>query len=92
MMTDLRDLPERSVMDTDLCVIGGGAAGITIARNLSGGRLRVVLAESGGFNLDPAVQSLYKGQNMGGAYGADLDACRSRYFGGSTNCCSRASS
>lgn len=86
MITDMRTLPERSIMQTDLCVIGGGAAGIAIARDLSGSRLRVVLAESGGFNLDPAVQSLYKGQSTGEPYGADLDACRLRYFGGSTNC------
>ena len=86
MMNDLRALPAHSILDTDVCVIGGGAAGIAIARELSGSRLRVVLAESGGFDHDPAVQALYKGENTGEAYGADLDACRSRYFGGSTNC------
>jgi choline dehydrogenase-like flavoprotein len=86
MMIDLRTLPEHSIMETDLCVIGGGAAGISIARALSGSRLRVVLAESGGLDPDPTVQSLYSGQSTGEAYGADLDACRSRYFGGSTNC------
>jgi choline dehydrogenase-like flavoprotein len=86
VITDLRALPSHSIFDTDLCVIGGGAAGVAIAHDLSGSGLRVVLAESGGFEHDPAVQSLYKGENRGGAYGADLDACRSRYFGGSTNC------
>jgi choline dehydrogenase-like flavoprotein len=86
MITDLRSLPEHSILQTDLCVIGGGAAGIAIARDLSGSRLRVVLAESGGLNPDPIVQSLYKGRSTGESYGADLDACRSRYFGGSTNC------
>jgi choline dehydrogenase-like flavoprotein len=86
VITDLRTLPGHSILETDLCVIGAGAAGIAIARDLSGSRLRVVLAESGGFNLDPAVQSLYAGQSTGEPYGAGLDACRSRYFGGSTNC------
>jgi choline dehydrogenase-like flavoprotein len=86
VITDLRTLPVHSILETDLCVIGAGAAGIAIARDLSGSGLRVLLAESGGFNLDPAVQSLYKGQSTGEAYAADLDACRSRYFGGSTNC------
>jgi choline dehydrogenase-like flavoprotein len=86
MMTDMRILPEHSILETDVCVIGGGAAGIAIARELSGSQLRIVLAESGGFNQDPSVQALYQGQSIGEAYGAELDECRSRYFGGSTNC------
>lgn len=86
MITDMRLLPDHSILETDLCVIGGGAAGIAIARGLSGSRLRVLLAESGDFDPDPSVQSLYQGQSVGEAYGAELDACRSRYFGGSTNC------
>jgi choline dehydrogenase-like flavoprotein len=86
MITDMRSLPNHSLLETDLCVIGGGAAGIAMARELSGSHLRVVLAESGDFDRDPSTQSLYEGQSIGEAYGAGLDECRARYFGGSTNC------
>lgn len=86
MITDMRLVGDRSALEADLCIIGGGAAGIAIAREMSRTRMRVVLAESGGFHPDSSVQSLYEGENIGQAYGASLDACRSRYFGGSTNC------
>lgn len=86
MIADLRHLENLSIIETDLCVVGGGAAGISIAHALSGTQIRILLVESGDFNSDPAVQSLYEGDVTGEAYAATLDTCRSRYFGGSTNC------
>ena len=69
----------------DLCIVGGGAAGIAMARHFAGSKLRVVLLESGGYKYDPALQALYEGQNTGMPY-FDLHSCRTRQFGGSTNC------
>jgi len=45
----------------------------------------VTLLESGGRADDAATQSLYRGASMAQKY-FQLDAARSRYFGGSTNC------
>lgn len=67
-----------------MCVVGGGAAGITVALELEGSGLRVVLLESGGFEPDGRTQSLYEGAVEGQAY-LRLDACRLRYLGGTTN-------
>jgi choline dehydrogenase-like flavoprotein len=64
--------------------VGAGAAGITLAHELSGTSSKVLLVESGGFELDPRTQSLYAGQNVGAPYFL-LDACRLRFFGGTTN-------
>ncbi len=72
-------------METDVCVIGAGAAGLTLARELAGAPFRVALLESGGFDPDPPTQALYRGRVHGRRY-FTLDACRSRQFGGSTNC------
>ncbi|MCW5800881.1 MAG: GMC family oxidoreductase [Deltaproteobacteria bacterium] len=41
-------------LDADVCIVGSGAAGLTLARELSGGALRVCVLESGGRR--PAVQ------------------------------------
>jgi len=68
----------------DVCIIGGGAAGITLARALIPSNLKVCLLESGRFRLDPRTQDLYRGESVGLPYGA-LDETRFRYFGGSTN-------
>lgn len=85
MIFDARSVPLNTVLDADLCIVGGGAAGITIARELAGSSLKVVLLESGGETVDPVTQSLYRGEVVGQHY-ERLDANRSRFLGGSTNC------
>lgn len=67
----------------DVAIAGGGAAGITIARELRGHGLRVALLESGGLDYDPRTQQLYAGTVSGSPYA--LEAARLRYFGGTTN-------
>lgn len=84
MISDFKTLKNGTNLDADLCIVGAGAAGITIAREFIGRRLRVCVVESGGLEFDDATQSLYEGKNVGVPY-YNLDACRLRYFGGTTN-------
>lgn len=84
MIEDARSLANGAVIEADLCVVGGGAAGITIAEALEGSGLSVVLLESGGIGGEEATTDLSRGQRSGEPY-LPLDACRLRYFGGSTN-------
>ena len=83
MIIDFRNLADHSVIEADLCIIGAGAAGITLAREFLNSRLRVVVIESGGFEPDSDTQSLYRGDNVGLKY-YPLEACRLRFFGGTT--------
>ncbi|MEQ8268760.1 MAG: GMC family oxidoreductase [Parvibaculum sp.] len=83
MFIDGRSLPEGTVVETDLAIIGAGAAGITIARELAGSGISVTLLESGGFEFDAETQDLYEGEMGGVDY--PLTSSRLRYFGGSTN-------
>lgn len=71
-------------LDADICIVGAGAAGMTLAMNLADSRQRVLLLESGGLDIDGATQALYRGANRGLPY-YDLTACRLRYLGGTTN-------
>lgn len=84
MFIDGRRIASGAVLDTDVAIVGGGAAGITIARRLAGARRNVCLIESGGFEPDDDVQSLYEGSTSGVTYPA-LDSMRARYLGGTTN-------
>jgi choline dehydrogenase-like flavoprotein len=84
MLADARDVPRDSELAADICVIGAGAAGITLSRKLIDSRLRVVVLESGALDYDAETQALYKGQSTGLPY-FPLDSARLRYFGGSTN-------
>lgn len=83
MFIDGRSVPEGTVVETDLAIIGAGPAGISIARELAGSGISVTLLESGGFEFDADTQDLYEGEMDGVDY--PLTSSRLRYFGGSTN-------
>ena len=84
MFIDFRTVNNGKTITSDLCIIGAGAAGITIARELTKGKQRVCIVESGGFDFSPETQALYDGENIGLPY-FDLNTCRLRFLGGTTN-------
>ncbi len=85
MFIDARGVNDNITVSADLCIIGGGAAGIAIAREFIGKPVQVILLESGGITPDAATQSLYAGENIGlSCVGPEVS--RSRFLGGSTNC------
>jgi len=90
MLVDARTLLEETLVESEVCIIGAGAAGITIAREFAGQPYRVCLLESGGLDFDEVTQSLYTGENVGVPY-FPLNHSRAHYLGGSTNlwggCC-----
>ena len=83
MFTDARTLPDQTGLEADLAIIGGGVAGITLARTLAGSGISVCVVEAGGMEPDAEVQSLYTGENTGIDYSPS--ASRLRFFGGSSN-------
>lgn len=84
MIIDARTLAHGQTIDADICIVGAGIAGITLARELAGRQLRVCVLESGGFEAEGETQSLYQGENLGFPY-YPLDTARGRQFGGSSN-------
>jgi len=84
MILDARSLPAEETIETDICIVGAGTAGITLARELIGQDFKVCLLESGGRETDQATQALYQGENVGLPY-YELDTARARYYGGSSN-------
>ncbi|HBY96448.1 MAG: GMC family oxidoreductase [Ardenticatenaceae bacterium] len=84
MFIDARTIPDNQVLETDVCIIGAGAAGITLAREFIDRPFRVSMLESGDFEYNQETQSLYEGENVGLPY-YPLQASRLRYFGGTTN-------
>lgn len=71
------------MLDADVCIVGAGAAGITIARELAGSEIRVLVLESGGLAYDRATQELARGEVAAHAY-PPLESSRLRIFGGTT--------
>jgi choline dehydrogenase-like flavoprotein len=72
-----------ATLAADICIVGAGAAGITLATELAGSSLRVIVLESGDFEFHHRPQLLYLGANVGLP---SYSPARSRFrqFGGST--------
>ncbi len=83
MHTDARELPANSIIEGDVCIIGAGAAGISIAMEWNNSHYKIILLEGGGFDYDDRVQELYAGKTTGQRY-YPLKSARLHYFGGTT--------
>ena len=84
MFIDGRTMPDNEVLDYDVCIIGSGAAGITIAREIAGGSYSVCLLESGDLYFSEEAHALNDAVNVGRPY-PQLPQTRLRMFGGATN-------
>ncbi len=73
------DLP--ATMQADVCIIGGGVAGQSLAIKLSKFNLKTLILESGEADFQKDVQSLAAGDNIGEDY-YPLESSRLRLFGG----------
>lgn len=70
-------------IETDICIIGAGAAGIAIAREMIGKGVTVSILAGGGREFSHRAQFLYHGRNVGRESFAPGKS-RFRMFGGST--------
>lgn len=69
----------------DLCIIGSGAAGITLAREMINSKLKVCLLEAGGQERTEESQDFYNGEFASKFTHHPLNVSRLRFFGGTTN-------
>ena len=83
MLHSLNDLDPSARLEADVCVVGAGAAGQTVAKALADAGRDVLLLESGGIDFDATVQALNEAANTGLPY-YDLLRARLRFFGGTT--------
>ena len=84
MIIDASAIDSGSLLQADVCIVGGGAAGITLAMDLLGRGLDLLLLESGGPAASPSVQDLYRGEVVNARLHSPPDKYRQRQFGGST--------
>jgi choline dehydrogenase-like flavoprotein len=82
---DGRTLAAGTQLSADVCIIGMGPAGITLARTLqsASSRRSILCLESGALEPDLATQALAKGDVTGLPY-YPLESTRLRYFGGTS--------
>jgi choline dehydrogenase-like flavoprotein len=84
MISSARDLADGTALEADICIVGAGAAGISMALEFIGTGVQVLVLESGGFEADAPTQALYEGTVADPALHSPPDRYRQRRFGGST--------
>ena len=83
MMAHADDVPRGTVLQADVCVVGGGPVGIALALSLSDSGLKVLLLEAGRRPRDPLAQALYEGE-LANTLHSPPDRYRMRGLGGSS--------
>ncbi|MCP4409167.1 MAG: GMC family oxidoreductase, partial [Gammaproteobacteria bacterium] len=73
-----------SSSEFDVCIVGTGPAGISVALKLAERFEKIVLLEGGSDEWTQESQDLYRGTVVGDPY-YPLDYTRVRYLGGSSN-------
>ena len=83
MFVDFDSVSDPVPLEADICIVGAGAAGITLALELVPTGKKILLLEGGDLRPKAQSQSLYE-MDLVGHYEAPSRS-RLRYFGGSTN-------
>ncbi len=84
MIQDLHEFESGAGFAADICIVGGGIAGITLALRLGEAGRSVVLLESGGERAEDDTQSLYDGEVADTALHAPTMTYRQRRLGGTS--------
>jgi choline dehydrogenase-like flavoprotein len=84
MWRSANELAPGSVVEAQVCVVGAGPAGLTLARELAGADFKVLLIESGDFRNHRKLKELNEGDTFGDHY-PNPRWHRVRRVGGCTN-------
>ena len=84
-VSDISSVGDTSRLECDVCIVGTGPAGSTVARELSGTALRVLLLESGGFDRQERADSLNEIESVGRSRVLNQWQVRNRIVGGSSH-------
>lgn len=84
MIKSANSIEHNITIETDICIVGAGAAGIPLALEFEQTITKVLLLESGDFKEEKETQDLYSGSVSNKAMHSPPDKYRQRRFGGST--------
>lgn len=84
MIHSARRIADGATLECDVCIVGAGAAGITLALELIDSGLDVVLLEAGGVRRAGRAQELYRGEVVDPGRHLPPDRDRWRQLGGTT--------
>ena len=81
---DANKLLPGTTIRTDICIVGSGAAGLSVANEFLGTSREVCILEGGGYGPNEETQSLYDLESIGYPIRENFMS-RARYYGGTCN-------
>ena len=84
MFVAAAEIDDGASLACDVCIIGAGAAGLTVAHELAGAGLDVIVLAGGGRRRRARDQALYRGSVIDPAQHSWADRFRERRYGGTT--------
>jgi len=84
MIIDANHLQEKDRVSTDICIVGGGVAGLTLAKELLNSGREVCVLEQGGMSDEDEIQKALRGRVVGYPYWG-LDFARHAQVGGTSH-------
>lgn len=85
VIIDGNTIADKTAFESDVCVVGAGAAGITLALELAQRGREVILVESGGLAFTTQSHALLDIELRGKSTEQLVNGTRERFFGGTTN-------
>ncbi len=82
---DLEHFEDESLIETDICIVGSGPVGLSIAKEFSETNVDILVLESGGFEGESKTQALYNIESVGDPRCIDQENIRRRIWGGSSH-------
>lgn len=82
---DFKECEADLLMEADVCIIGSGPAGLSMATEFANSDLNVVILESGGLTREKEIDQLYEIESTGDPRHIPQDNIRCRIFGGTSH-------
>jgi len=84
MLTDSRTIEGPANLTADICIMGAGVAGITLANELKDKYDNIILLDAGGEHYEESIQEFYDAHTVSPFYPNPKDS-RLRFLGGASN-------
>jgi choline dehydrogenase-like flavoprotein len=81
---DFNECDDDAVFEADICIVGSGPVGMSVAKEFAGTNVKILILESGGIESEGDVQKLYEIESVGDPRRVDQINLRRRIFGGSS--------
>ena len=82
---DFKECEPDLLMEADICIVGSGPAGLSMAKEFANSDFNVIVIESGGLTREKELNQLYEIESTGDPRYIVQDGIRCRIFGGTSH-------